>query len=192
MKKYLTVANALTSIRILGALCMLFITPFTVVFNVIYIVCGLSDAFDGFVARLMKNASDFGAKLDSVADLLFYASMFLRVMPKLISVLDGTIWYFVIAVLAIRLASYVTALVKYKKFASLHTYFNKLTGFLVFFVPLIIQTNFFNVYCCALCAISGFASAEELFIHLFSKSYSSKKTLIYKNAESENNAECQK
>ena len=191
MKKYLTVANALTSLRLLGALCLIFITPFTPAFNTIYIICGLSDAFDGMAARLMKNASEFGAKLDSVADLVFYASMFLRVLPELIATLNGAIWYFVIAVLVIRLSSYITALVKYKKFASLHTYLNKLTGFLVFFVPLIIHTGIFNTYCSVLCAISGFASIEELFIHLFSKDYSNRKTLINKNTESGEIAENQ-
>ena len=184
MKKYFTVANALTSIRILGAVCLIFIEPFGSVFNTVYIICGLSDAFDGSVARLTKSASEFGAKLDSVADLMFYASMFIRVLPTLTEVLNGAIWYFVITVLVIRLSSYITAIVKYRRFASLHTYLNKFTGFLVFFVPLLIQTKIFNTYCSVLCAISGFAAIEELFIHLFSKGYSNKKTLINKNTES--------
>ena len=163
---------------------MIFIKPFTLAFNTVYIICGISDAFDGFVARLTKSASEFGAKLDSVADLAFYAAMFSRVMPRLIDVLDGAIWYFVITVLVIRISSYITAFVKYRCFASLHTYLNKLTGFLVFFIPLIVQAGIFNTYCCVLCTISGFAAIEELFIHLFSKDYSDRKTLINKNTES--------
>ena len=191
LRKYFTAANALTSIRILGAVCLIFIEPFGSVFNTVYIICGLSDAFDGFVARLTKSASEFGAKLDSVADLAFYAAMFSRVMPRLIDVLDGAIWYFVITVLVIRISSYITALVKYRRFASLHTYLNKLAGFLVFFVPLIIKTRIFSTYCSVLCAISGFAAIEELFIHLFSKDYSNRKTLINKNTESGGIAEPQ-
>ncbi|MBQ5555857.1 MAG: CDP-alcohol phosphatidyltransferase family protein, partial [Erysipelotrichaceae bacterium] len=44
-------ANIITFTRILGTLCLIFLTPLTLPFFVVYIWCGLSDVLDGFVAR---------------------------------------------------------------------------------------------------------------------------------------------
>lgn len=97
-------------------------------FYVVYTFGGLTDAVDGTVARKLKLESEFGAKLDSVADLLFYAVMLLKLLPHLIRLLPAWLWWSVGAVLAIRAAAYVSAFCRYKRFASLHTWLNKATG----------------------------------------------------------------
>ena len=76
MKK--NIPNIITAVRIIGAAVLLFVEPLVVPFYVIYTLCGLSDAIDGFVARLIGAESALGAKLDSVADLMFYAVMLIH------------------------------------------------------------------------------------------------------------------
>ena len=49
-------------------------------------ISGLTDALDGWLARKLRCESAFGAKLDSVADLLFYAVMIFRILPILVSI----------------------------------------------------------------------------------------------------------
>jgi len=85
MVKYVNVANAITMVRIIGMLLLLFFTdPLTTQFFVIYTVAGISDVFDGYIARLTKTSSAFGAALDSFADLTLYAVMAFKIFPKLI------------------------------------------------------------------------------------------------------------
>ena len=174
----LTAPNIITGVRILSTVALLFTDPFRLPFFIIYTIAGITDVLDGFIARLTKKTSDFGAKLDSVADLLMYGVMAVKVLPRLIKTLSKGLWILSIIVLAVRLAAYVVAAIKYKKFASLHTYLNKLTGFMVFILPyfLAFGTNTAIIpFCWSLGAVAAYASLEELIIHIFSKEYRVKK-----------------
>ena len=70
------IADTITSVRIAASLLLLFLPLHSVGFFAIYTLTGLSDALDGWLARKTGTASDFGARLDSIADLLFYAVLF--------------------------------------------------------------------------------------------------------------------
>ncbi len=167
----LTIPNILTSLRIFGAASLYFITPFTDIFFVVYTLCGISDVLDGVIARAFHIESEFGSKLDSAADLLFYLAMIIRIFPTLWEHLPKMIWLFVLLILLIRAAAYITAAVKYHRFASLHTYLNKLTGLCVFLIPYFIMSDIGRSYCFIACFVGMVASAEELIIHLIRKEY---------------------
>ena len=83
MKKYLTVPNLLTVFRMCGTLALAFLPPLTVPFFALYLICSTTDIADGVIARKTGTVSDFGARLDSVADILFYAVMLARLFPTL-------------------------------------------------------------------------------------------------------------
>ncbi len=166
-----SIPNMITSLRIIGTVLLLFIEPLTLPFYIIYTVSGFSDALDGFIARRFHLTSDFGTHLDSFADLLFYTVMLFRIFPVLWGALPMWIWYCVGAVLLIRVASYITAGIKYHRFATAHTYLNKATGALVFLAPYFVTLPFFLVFCVTVCAVGATASGEELLIHLFAKEY---------------------
>ena len=174
MLKRLNIANCITSIRIIGTICLLFTQPFSREFFIIYSICGLSDVFDGFVARITKTVTDFGAKLDSVADLSFYAVMVLKIFPALIEKLPGEIWYAVTVIVLLRVFSYIVVAIKYKKFASLHTILNKITGFAIFFIPYMLSTSIAVPYCITACTISGISTLQEMILHLTSNEYQGK------------------
>lgn len=171
MKKFFTAPNIITCVRILGTIALVFIEPFCVPFYVIWTICGVSDVLDGTVARMTKQESKFGARLDSMADIMFYLLMLYRVLPTLIAVLPRWIWIIVCVIAVTRSAAYVTALIKYKRFASLHSYLNKLSGFMLFLVPYFIFMSWFWIYCVVLCGIGLLSSIEELLIHLLSRHY---------------------
>ncbi len=165
--------NLITILRILGTICLLFLEPFSVSFFVIYTFAGITDVLDGFVARKMNASSEFGAKLDSVSDLVFYGVMLIRIFPVLLKKVSLPIWIVVCVIIAIRLAAYITAVVRYGCFASLHTYSNKLTGFAVFLTPYAYITNYMTPFCIVLCVIAFVSSLEELLTHLKRDKYSS-------------------
>lgn len=181
MKKMLNLPNCITGVRLVGAVALFFLPPLAMPFYIVYTLCGFSDAIDGMVARATGCSTELGARLDSIADLIFYAAMLLRLLPKLIEVIPGWLWCLAIAVILIRIASYLIAALRYKQFASLHTYMNKVTGATMFAVPYFLPTPYGVAYCIAVGAIATIASVEELLMHLTSKTYTSgRKTILMK------------
>lgn len=172
------IPNTITAFRIIATFCLLFTKPFSKCFYAIYTLAGFSDAIDGFIARKTNTISEFGTKLDSVADMIYYTVTLLMIIPVVNSRISSGIWCAVGAGVAVRLCAYAVAAVKYRRFASLHTYMNKITGFAVFILPYTVNTQTFEIWCYAVCIISILSSTEELFIHLFYNEYSNKKTII--------------
>ena len=171
MKHRLNTADRITLLRIAGTISLVALKPLSKGFFLLYAMTGLTDALDGWIARKTKTASDFGARLDSIADLLFYTVMLVRVFPSLWKALPGNIWYAVAGIAVVRVLAYLVAAVKYRRFASLHTYMNKLTGIAVFLIPFFLVTEYAAASCWAVCAVAAAASLEELAIHLGGRVY---------------------
>lgn len=93
----MTLANILTTIRILLVpvfIYSLFKYPLESSFpRIIFTICILTDAFDGFIARFSKTKTKLGATLDPIADKLLILSSYLvlTVINKL------PVWLFTIA-----------------------------------------------------------------------------------------------
>ncbi len=177
-KEIFSLPNCITMFRIVGTACMVFTDPLKEAFYTIYTLCGISDVLDGWIARRRNQTSELGSKLDSIADLTYYFVMALMILPELIRILPAAIWYAVIAIVGLRVASYLLVAFKFHRFASTHTYGNKLTGAGVFGIPYFIATEYGVIYCVIACTVAALASMEEFIIHLFMKSYDKKpKTL---------------
>lgn len=164
-------ADTVTSVRIIASLLLLFLPLRSAWFIAVYTFTGLTDILDGWLARKTGTTSDFGARLDSVADLLFYGIVLFRLIPVLWKLLPVEIWYAVATVILVRLAAYITAAVKYHRFTSLHTWLNKLTGAALFLLPYVLVVSTGVVYSWAICILAFAASAEELTIHFCQKEY---------------------
>ena len=174
--------NIITSFRIFGGVSLIFVEPLTVAFFIIYTLSGISDVLDGYIARKFNAISKLGTTLDSIADILFYSIMLFKIAPLLFEKLPSGIWIAVSVVIVIRIASYLLAAMKYRRFASLHTYLNKLTGITMFTVPYFINLPIGTAICISVCAIAGLASFEELMIHVKSKEYNGDTKSILKKA----------
>ena len=174
-------ADTVTAVRMAASFILLFYPMKSIWFLVIYTFAGLTDVLDGWLARKSGRASEFGARLDSISDLLFYSVLLIRLFPVLYRILPGEIWYAVLGIVLVRLAAYVTAAVKYHRFASLHTWLNKLTGAAVFLLPYALWVSSIIVYSWAVCILAFLASAEELAIHLLRTDYlADRKSFIQK------------
>lgn len=173
--KYLNIPNILTAVRMACAIGLIFAEPVSAIFLTLYLICGLTDAVDGTIARLTGTASEFGAKFDSVADILFYSIMVLRFFPLLLKSISGHIWFVITLIVLIRVMIYLYFAIRYKTIISNHTYLNKLTGFAVFCLPFVIETNFLGEYSVIVSAVALVAVIYELAL-CFKKS----KALAYK------------
>lgn len=185
MKIYRNIADIITGLRICGTIALLFLVPLSPVFYIVYTLTGLTDVLDGWAARKSGAASDFGAKLDSVADLIFYAVMLIKLLPVMYEMLPHAIWWFLGAVLFIRVCAYAAAAVKYRRFASLHTYLNKATGFAVFMIPYYLALPCHTVLCFAACTIGAVSASEELILHIMAKEYNAKTKGIFFRGKAE-------
>lgn len=165
------IADTVTTMRMGASVLLFFLSLETIWFFVIYTFAGLTDVLDGWLARRTKRASEFGARLDSIADLLFYGVLLVRLFPLLYQILPREIWYAVFGIIVVRFASYLTVAVKYHRFASLHTWLNKLTGAAVFLLPYVLFSPFGVGYSWAVCILAFAASVEELAIHLLRADY---------------------
>ena len=170
MKRF-SAANCITVLRMAGTLVLLALRPLSPAFYAVYTAAGLTDALDGWVARRTGTCSALGARLDSCADLLFYGVSIVKLLPALVQLLPGTVWWAVIAVACLRIAAYLTAAIRYRTFASLHTWLNKLTGAAVFLIPYLLSCPLAVGYCRGVCAVAGIAALEELAIHLCKPTY---------------------
>ncbi|MBQ4468198.1 MAG: CDP-alcohol phosphatidyltransferase family protein [Firmicutes bacterium] len=161
--------NIISISRILGTIWLLLMKPLTTLFMVVYTITGVTDVLDGAIARHYDTTSETGARLDSIADLLFYTLILIRIFPVMWVTLPKTIWIVVAAILIIRFISYTTFAVKRHAFASLHTYWNKFTGLMVFGVAYFIRTKIAVPYCWTVVAVAMIASLRELGMHLTSR-----------------------
>ena len=82
-------ANILTNIRILCSIALLFCPVFSVVFYALYVIAGLTDIVDGWVARKTHTVSEFGAKLDTIADIVFVIASLVKLWILLFGSIFG-------------------------------------------------------------------------------------------------------
>ncbi len=153
------VANTITISRIILAIILLCFKPFTMTFNVIYIFCGITDMIDGFIARKTHTESAFGAKLDSIADIVFFSVCLIRILPVMGIKLWLWIWIAVVAL--VKVINIVSGYACQHQLVLLHTITNKVTGLLLFILPLTISFIDINYAAILVCVIATFAAVQE-------------------------------
>lgn len=158
-------ANAVTAMRIVLSASLILLRSNKTAFIIVYLVCGMSDVLDGYIARKTHTESKLGEKLDSIADFVLYSVVAVILygllrprMPQLAVPLA--------TVVVLRLAAYLVSAIKYHAFVFLHTILNKITGFLVFLSPLMVMNNVDILIIYAVVGVAGLAAIEEMAIHL--------------------------
>ena len=123
----------------------------------LYVLCGLSDILDGWLARRLHTESKTGAILDSVSDIIFVACCAIRLLPVL--VIPTWLWIWAGIIITIKIINQISALVVCKRFCFPHTLANKLTGFLLFLtVPAVFCTV---IPVSIVAALATFAALQE-------------------------------
>lgn len=158
MKKY--IANIITGSRIAFSLSLLYIPVSSPWFYTIYLFCGLTDMVDGTIARMMESVSEFGAKLDTVADFVFMFICSIKILPLLHIPVWLCAWIIMIAL--IKIFNTVMFFIQKKKIIAIHSVLNKITGFALFFLPLLL-TYVETVYSVAIiCVLATIAAIQEV------------------------------
>ena len=152
-------ANLLTACRLLGSLGLLAFPAFSHGFWALYLFCGLTDMADGPVARRTGSASAFGARLDTAADAVFLAAAFAKLLPAL--TVPGWLWAWLALIAAIKTGNLLWALRHGKGLVTAHTALNRLTGLVLFLLPLTLPWLDLRQSALPVCVLATAAALQE-------------------------------
>ena len=162
-------ANILTILRIVCSILILFFSVFSIPFYILYCISGISDMLDGYVARKTNTATEFGVKLDSIADFIFVVVCMVKIPPQLY--IPVWLWVWIGIIVIIKIINILAGIVYYKKLMMPHTIANKITGLLLFIMPLLIAKLSLSYVSIPICAVATFAAIREGHLIRTSKGY---------------------
>ena len=183
-------ANLITLIRIFGAIALITLEPLSLPFFIVYGVCGLSDAFDGLVARKLGIQSSFGSALDSLSDLLFYGVMAAKLFPTFQKLLTPWQWVIIGLPTVLHFMAYIICAIKYNRFSAIHTYANKALGLFVYAFPFFFIGEIpllWGIYMYVGGAVALYSGLEINLIHLISRRYDTRNKSVFLIRRNENN-----
>lgn len=155
-------ANIITAFRIIFSLVLAFLPVPSVSFAVIYILCGLSDMADGFIARKTHTESKTGAKLDSIADIFFIVVSAVKILPLIH--LDLWLWVWIALIAAVKIGAVIKKFLHCREIAIPHSFLNKLTGVMLFPLPLTASLAGFRYFAVIVCAVATVSAVQDFFI----------------------------
>ena len=153
------IPDLLSMSRIVLCLPLLLVDAMTVPFWVLYLIAGLTDMLDGFLARRWGVESKFGARLDSLADFVFVLTVGYKFFPLL--KLPATLWMMIGLIALVKASNAVSAYIVRQRIEFLHTKANKLTGFFLFIGMMAIGQSYFVSVAWAIACIALFAAIQE-------------------------------
>ncbi len=167
------IPNSLSIIRIFLSISLIFAIDNIIIFSIVYFLCGLSDVFDGVIARRFKCESNIGAKLDSFADFLFFSVVFFLFFTSTSVFSNLFLIVIVLIIVIIRFINIIITKIKFKTIGIMHTMMNKVTGILLFaFLPLVYFNEELLIELSTIIFLIGtMSSLEEMAIILTTQKY---------------------
>ena len=153
------IPNILSVSRIVLGLPLLLVEVMTMPFWVLYVIAGMTDMLDGFLARRWGVESKFGARLDSLADFVFVLAVGCKLFPWL--KLPATLWMMIGLIALVKIVNVVSAYVVKSRIEFPHTKANKLAGFLLFIGIMTIEQSYFVPVAWGVACIALFAAIQE-------------------------------
>ena len=137
------------------------------VFLIMFIVIGVTDKLDGTLARYLNQTTALGAKLDTVADMVFYPLIALW-LYRFESGVVGEWWNLIYFLLALYFVKMIVGRIKFGYIPAFHTIGAKtFSASLYFFMILaILSPEFAKTIFPLLCVIGYINQLEETYILL--------------------------
>ena len=114
---------------------------------------------DGTVARKTNTASQFGSVLDTLADFTFVIVCLVKILPNIDIPL--WIWIWIAAIAALKVFNIAESLVVEKRVLANHTVLNKVTGFILFILPLTLPFISITLSAPFVCTVATIAAIQE-------------------------------
>ncbi len=165
-----TLPNLLTCSRFIFAPILIWLAwkGYETAFLLLLALTFLTDVLDGFAARLLKQTSELGARLDTLADLVIYTTLAIAIWWLWPNIVQRELIYIFLVI-----ASYITPIlvgfIKFHALTSYHTWLVKLAVVLLglaFFILFIFDIAWPFHLAAFICVL---AAMEEIAISLISK-----------------------
>ena len=153
------IPNILSASRIALCLPLLLVDAMTLPFWVLYLIAGLTDILDGFLARRWGVEGKFGARLDSLADFVFVLAVGYKLFPWL--KLPVALWMMIGLIALVKASNAFSVYLVKQRIEFLHTKANKLTGLLLFIGLMAIGQSYFIPVAWGVACIALFAAIQE-------------------------------
>ena len=153
------IPDLLSMSRIVLCLPLLLVDAMTLPFWILYLIAGLTDMVDGFLARRWGVESKFGARLDSLADFVFVLTVGYKFFPLL--KLPTTLWMMIGLIALVKMVNTICSYMVRHRIEYLHTKANKLTGLLLFIGMMTIGQSYFVPFAWVIACIALFAAIQE-------------------------------
>lgn len=122
-------------------------------------MAGATDALDGFLARKLNACTKSGAIIDSIADIVFFATSLVKIFTTI--TIPAWLWICLAVIIIIKLANIIIGFITQKKLVLPHTIPNKITGFLIFLFPYALAFVDVKYSAIPVCVMAIFAAVYE-------------------------------
>ena len=153
------IPDLLSASRIVLCIPLLLVDAMTLPFWILYLIAGITDMLDGFLARRWGVESKFGARLDSLADFVFVLAVGYKLFPWL--KLPAALWMMIGLIALVKTVNAISSIVVNRRIVFLHTKANKLTGFLLFVGLMTVGQSYFLPVAWVIACIALFAAIQE-------------------------------
>lgn len=172
------IPNTLSIFRIILSGLLIVSFPYKTIFIIIYLLSGFTDILDGFIARKYNIETKLGAKLDSIADIILYTVLLIIFFIWFRTILIKYKWLIIITI-TIRVSTIIIGIVKFKNIVFIHTVANKITGVMIFCIPIYIIVLNSNILVLVAVLAPIISALEEFLIMLISKKVDLNKKSIF-------------
>ena len=152
-------ANIITGFRGLISIVLLFCPVFSPAFYMLYLIAGLSDMIDGTIARRTNTVSEFGERFDTVADFVFVVVCLIKLLPMIS--MSIWLWVWIVIIALIKIINIISGYIAQRKLVAVHSVMNKVTGLLLFILPLTFPIVPLKYLAIPVCAVATFAAVQE-------------------------------
>ncbi|MCQ2078757.1 MAG: CDP-alcohol phosphatidyltransferase family protein [archaeon] len=157
------IPDLLSLLRVMMSLVLLFLVPLSDGFLFVYTLCCLTDVLDGRIARFQDDLSPTGQTLDSICDAVLAVILLICIIPGLPWEDWMILW--IAGIAAIRLVGLGVGSGRHGRPAFVHTYLNKLSGFLLFLTPFLLRIVDLPTLVVVVCSITTVSAIEYLYIN---------------------------
>ena len=115
---------------------------------------------DGTIARKTDSVTSFGSHLDSVADLIFLIVASIKILPVIY--ISNWLWFIILIIFILKTTAVVLGYFLAQQFMFKHTFLNKITGFMLFLLPLSLPFIEIKYSTGIVCTVAFLSAIQEL------------------------------
>jgi len=117
---------------------------------------------DDAVARKTGTVSEFGSKLDTIADIVFVAVCLIKILPVI--KVPNWIGIWIAGIAVIKMMNLATGYIRQNEFISVHSTMNRLVGGLLFVFPLTLGLIDLRYNAPLVCMAATSAAIQEAYL----------------------------